>query len=426
MSIEVNPVGTHCGLACLYCYQLPVRRGDRNARPAAVDHAAVQVALEAARPGASGFSLFGGEPALASLADLERLWAFGLERYGKNGIQTAGADLSDAHFDLIRRYKVTVGFSIDGPGELNDARRHGTLVQTRAATERSGAALRRCLAEGIPCSLIVTLTTLNASAERLPLLLAWLSDLAAAGLREGRIHSLERDGGADRIALPVEGALAAFRAIHSLERDTALRFDVYADMRKLLMAEDGNGVTCVWEGCDPWTTPAVHGIEADGTRALCQRVNKDGRKWQPLEGGGPLVRQLVLAATPQEQGGCQGCRFLVACKGQCPGTAIGGDWRKRSIDCALWFGLLEDAERDVEASGKVPVSRRPELPVIEARMAAAWRAGVRATVQGCVEDRYRDASSSGSGFEHGDHADHGDHDDLGPAFSLAGGERVDS
>ena len=33
MSVEVNPVGMHCAMACRYCYELPVRKGTRNARP---------------------------------------------------------------------------------------------------------------------------------------------------------------------------------------------------------------------------------------------------------------------------------------------------------------------------------------------------------------------------------------------------------
>lgn len=424
MSVEVNPVGMHCERACVYCYELPVRRATRNALPGRVDHEAVQAAVLAEAPGADGFSLFGGEPLLAPLEDLERLFEFGLRRYGKNGVQTDGNVITDAHVELFKRYKVWVGFSIDGPGELNDARVAGTLARTREATARSEAALRRCLAEGIGCSLIVTVHRMNAWPDRLPRLLDWLRDLAAAGLRDARAHALEMDGGASLVALPVPEAVAAFEALDQLGREVGISFDVFRDMEALLRAED-DSVTCTWTGCDPWTTPAVRGIDGDGARSLCQRVHKDGQKWVPAERG-PLVRQLVLAETPQEEGGCAGCRFLTACKGQCPGTAIDGDWRKRSADCSLWFALLEMAEARISASGSVPVSLRPDRGTIETRMRSAWANGITASNKGCLEDRYRGQDSyHGQGTEHGDHDDHGDHSDLGLAIDrLAGGEKV--
>ncbi len=421
MSVEVNPAGMACERACLYCYELPVRKRSRNARPSAVDHGAIQAAVLAEAP-IDGFSLFGGEPLLAEEADLERLFAFGLERYGRNGVQTDGAGVTEEQLALFRRYAVHVGFSIDGPAELNDARVAGTLSETREATARSEAALRRCLAEGIGCSLIVTLHRTNAHPDRLPRLLAWLRDLAAAGLQHARLHALELDGGARSIALEVPQAIAAFLAAADLERELGgrLRFDVFADMRKLLLAEDDD-VTCTWTACDPWTTPAVRGVAADGSRSLCQRVHKDGLPRPPAPPG-PLVRQLVLASTPHAEGGCQGCRFLTACKGQCPGTAIGGDWRRRSADCELWMGLLQHVEMELVREGRVPVSLRPDRQLIEARMREAWAAGVNASNRGCVEDRY---AGGAPGQQHADHADHVDHNDLGPALgALAGGERV--
>jgi len=422
VSVEVNPVGVHCGMTCSFCYQHPVRAATRNARPL-LNLPAVLASVErtCAETGDTSFSLFGGEPLLADLADLEEIWRFGLERFGRNGVQTSGAEITEAHFALFKRYQVTVGFSIEGPGELNDSRRYGTLEQTRAATERSCAWLERCLGEHVPCSLIVTLHSTNASPGRLPGLLEWLRRLDTLGLRDARVHALELDAGAAALRLSVADAVAAFRAIASLEGDLrGLRFDVFKDMRSLLSAMD-DSVTCVWDSCDPWTTPAVQGVDAQGHRSLCQRVHKDGRQWGAAPAG-PLVRQLVLASTPQAEGGCQGCRFLTSCKGQCPGTAIDGDWRKRSADCELWFALLEHVEGDLEAEGIVPVSKRPDRALIEARMKAAWAAGRRPTNRGCIEDRYAQTDAG----MHGDHADHGDHTDLGLALgALAGGERVD-
>jgi len=78
------------------------------------------------------FTLFGGEPLLLPLADLEELFRWGMEEYGHSGIQTNGILISDEHMRLFKTYNVDVGVSIDGPGELNDLRWHVSLERTCA------------------------------------------------------------------------------------------------------------------------------------------------------------------------------------------------------------------------------------------------------------------------------------------------------
>jgi uncharacterized protein len=199
-------------------------------------------------------------------------------------------------------------------------------------------------------------------------------------------------------------------------------------MLALLRGEDAwkwsdgsaGGVACIWGGCDPLTTPAVVGIEPDGSRSLCQRVHKTRTSWGPAPRG-PLFRQLALRATPQAEGGCQGCRQMITCKGQCPGTAEGGDWRRRSRDCELWKALLEHFEGVLLEAGVTPVTLRPERAEIEGRMAAHWAAG-RAVKIAQVLDEMRGRAAWDTKSE--DHWDHGDHWDAAGVLSGAAGERV--
>ena len=393
MSVEVNVVGTQCKLACSYCYQLPVRQATKNRAPV-LNHEAIQTAVLAANPGPAGFSVFGGEPLLAKVEDLERIWAFGLERYGSNGIQTSGAPITEEHLALFKRYKVHVGFSIDGPGALNDARVAGSPAATRAATAHSIAMMGRCLTDGIGCSLIVTLHRLNAAPDRLPELLDWFRKLDAAGLSNARLHLLERDGpGGERLALTDEENTAALFAARDLQEEMRLRFDVFSDIENKLR-DQGGSASCVWNGCDPWTTPAVHGIEADGSRSLCQRVHKDGQKWSPADSRSN-IRQQVLWSTPQNQGGCNGCRFFLQCGGHCPGTAIDGDWRNRTLDCRTWFALMERIEGEMVSRGESPASLAPDLEARIERSLTLSNAGGHGDAHG----------DSPHGDEHGDHTD---------------------
>jgi sulfatase maturation enzyme AslB (radical SAM superfamily) len=93
------------------------------------------------------FTIFGGEPLLIPEADLEDLWAWGFEKYGRNGIQTNGTLINDRHMQRFRKHRLSVGISIDGPDELNDVRWAGTLEKTRAATRRTKAAIRQLCQE---------------------------------------------------------------------------------------------------------------------------------------------------------------------------------------------------------------------------------------------------------------------------------------
>jgi uncharacterized protein len=263
-------------------------------------------------------------------------------------------------------------------------------------------------------SVITTLTRFNARPDRVPQLIAWFTDLEAKGLQSARLHVLELDGPTKYIALTTDESVEAMWTAHEFESrpGATLRFDVFTDMVKLLLGDDEQ-TTCVWNACDSWTTPAVHGIGAQGERHLCTRVNKDGREYIDAPPG-PFVRQLILASTPQEQDGCQGCRFLAMCKGSCPGTAIDGDWRKRTVDCEMWKRLFERMEVKLKAEGKEPLSLSPERATIEARLIEAWRAGAHLPIKH-ARLGVRVTLNPGRAGWHGDvpHGDwHGDHTDA--------------
>src|ERR1700722_6754393 len=114
MTVELRPLGVRCNIRCEYCYQNPQRDVGATRR---YDIAAMKAAVE--KEGGP-FTLFGGEPLLLPRKDLETLWAWGLEKYGSNSVQTNGALINADHVRMFKQYRVSVGISIDGPGELND------------------------------------------------------------------------------------------------------------------------------------------------------------------------------------------------------------------------------------------------------------------------------------------------------------------
>jgi uncharacterized protein len=146
-----------------------------------------------------------------------------------------------------------------------------------------------------------------------------------------------------------------------------------------LLAGQDEHTSCVWNACDPYTTRAVRGVEGDGQRTNCGRTNKEGIDFVKAEQPG-YERYLTLYHTPQEHGGCQGCRFFLFCKGQCPGTAIDQDWRNRTEHCEIWKTLFTKAEGDMMRRGWRPLSRHPLRKSLEGALLDGWTRGVNPSI----------------------------------------------
>lgn len=390
MTVELRPLGVTCNIQCQYCYQNPQR--DAGNIGSGYDLERMKAAIEAE---GGPFALFGGEPLLVPEHDLEALWAWGLEKYGSNSLQSNGVLINDEHVRLFARYKVHVGISIDGPGELNDARWSGTLSRTRENTERTHRAIERLCREGMPPSLIVTLHRCNATRDRLPTLCDWLVGMETLGVTAARLHLLEINHPAvqSHYALSVEENLAALQAFADLEAKlTTLRLDVFDDMRNMLLGQDEYS-TCIWNACDPYTTRAVRGVEGDGQRSNCGRTNKDGIEFVKAGVEG-FERYIALYHTPQDSGGCRDCRFFLQCKAQCPGTAIDADWRNRTEHCGVWMELFERLEQELLQKGETPLSLDPRRGRLEAYFLSEWAAGRKTTLANALRQVQAERSAA--------------------------------
>ncbi len=214
MTIEVRPLGVLCNLRCRYCYQHAQRQVGNIG--GLYDLELMKRAVEEEN---GAFTVFGGEPLLLPECDLEALWQWGWERFGKNSVQTNGTLIGDAHVTMFRKYKVEVGISIDGAGEMNDLRTAGSLVLTREATAITEAAIERLCREGISPSIIVTLHRLNSRSDKLQAMNNWFRRLDAMGVRSVRLHVLESESREIREAygLTADENIAAFRNFAALE-----------------------------------------------------------------------------------------------------------------------------------------------------------------------------------------------------------------
>jgi uncharacterized protein len=369
--VELRPLGVRCNIQCQYCYQNPQRDADNP-----IEKYDVERMMAAIQAEGGPFAMFGGEPLLVPTEDLERLWSWGLTNFGANAIQTNGTLVTEEHLRMFKQYRVNVGMSLDGPGALNDARWHGTLEKTRAATETSERALHQLCEAGMPPSLIVTLHRGNATSEMLPHLFDWMARLETMGVRNIRLHLLESESQEVRrkYALSTSQNIEALLGFLELaKRMPKLNFDLFSDMRRMLLGEDQSAM-CVWNACDPYTTQAVRGVEGNGERSNCGRTNKDGIDFG--KGSVPgFERYIALYHTPQQDGGCSGCRFFLMCKGQCPGTALDGDWRNRTEHCEVWKAIYSRLESSLIEEGIEPISVAKERHKLEKLMLEEWSSG---------------------------------------------------
>jgi uncharacterized protein len=356
----------------------------------------------------TNFAIFGGEPLLTPIEALDELFAFGFEHWGKNGIQTNGVLITDVHIEMFKKYNVQVGISIDGPGAMNNARISNN-GRTEEATINTLSNVEKLFNAGLSPTIIATLHALNVGTEELlEQFVGWLSYLDHRGMRHMTLHMLEPDGEVDNLIVSSETLVRAFEVIHSVKFRN-LKFDIFDHMTQLLTG-DVDKATCVWHACDPYTTDAVRGVDADGTRTNCGRTNKDGVSWRKADRSGH-ERQLVLYNTPQEYNGCKGCKFFIVCKGYCPGTSIDGDWRNRTVHCRTIYGLLELEEKKLLARGVVPVSDDSKRIQAEKNMFAAL-GNVRANGHGDAHGDVEHGDWHGD-IEHGD-IPHGDSNERVP------------
>lgn len=407
--IEILPVGVTCNLRCDYCYE----EAGRKLTPTAKYQRDKVVAAIHRTPNAQ-INLFGGEPLLLGLTDLEELLKIGYERHGKTGIQTNGTLITPAHIELFRKYNTQVGISLDGPDELNDSRWAGTLEATRKATQKTMRAIEM-VAEMQrnhpeypnhgPC-LIITLHRGNCAEEVFPRFKEWLRELDQKGVTFINFHWMELDYKAHKWDLPEDRVMQVMKELSALEPELkTLRFLNFNEAKGLLRG-DSRTAMCVYNSCDAYSTAAVQGILPDGNPGCCTRAVKDGIDWLPGEGSGynapwqvgePFpstrshIRQISLYNTPQEHGGCKGCRFFVTCTGHCPGGGFEfekgreGDWRLRSTHCGILKKQFNEMEKKLLGLGETPISLSPDLPKVEKIMIASWTKNEPITMEKAIE-----------------------------------------
>jgi len=353
--VSVKITNVRCEARCVYCYENALRDApDQTAeRPLKLDAVLAQMEKEwRMSGGGSPPYLHGGEALTAGHKVVETVMKKAYELAGCTNIQTYGYLIDDKYIEIFKKYKATVGISIDGPWPLNKARVVPGM-NTRAVTELVHKNILRLRAEGISVSIICMLHKANATKEHLPKLKEWILWLRDIGVTSGRLNLMHTDYHryGKSLELSEEEAEYAWRELFrwcKVEND-GLNWQPFEDaVSSVLGLEQG---TCVFGPCLYFHADAEPVVLSDGTTATCLKTGKHGHVYPRLEqwdgdargfGG---IRYEVLPLIPQEYGGCQGCKFWRNCMGGCPSEGIGGDWRNKTRFCRAYYGLFDEAEK---------------------------------------------------------------------------------
>ncbi len=342
MTILVKPwIG--CNLACAYCYEADIHGWLKEQRKKVqydLD-AVIKSMTEAYAATRDKIVLHGGEPLLLPIEDLEKISKRMVELQGHGVIQTNGHLINDQHIALFKKYKVSVGISMDGPKELNRFRGwKWNEKATDSYSEKLYETIKRLPKEGIYTAVIVVLHKQNSGTqEKRDALKQWILELKNVGVKSMRLNFV---------------AMGNSPLAKTLELDPQEARDCYIDLCAFALKQKGivlkpfsemlNNLLgykiapCFFGGCDIYNTEGAKVVLGDGTLANC------GRTW--IGSSAPPVRSSqqptkeryeVLQTIPMEKGGCGGCRYWPACMGGCPAEAVDGDWRNRTKYCQAYY-----------------------------------------------------------------------------------------
>lgn len=340
-----------CNFSCTGCYEGEIFKANGN-KPEPYNMEAILKGIEAGPGGQVTFH--GGEITLMPVSDMVKICEKASSLGRPLGMQTNGSILTDRILDMLVKYRVGVGVSLNGPGELNRDRRVLNAKQidiTDKTTERIHANIDRMRGAGVSISLITVLSETNAgNPDKVQKLIEWACAHAKCGSTWHRFNPLFMDGsdcisGAENAELTNEQLSYAWRQLaDACFGDAKFNWNPFREMVDNLW---GLGVEPCWFGtCDVYNTEAVYSVLHDGSNGNCLRTAKDGISYQRATDR-DNVRQSILAQIPILDGGCKDCRWWTVCHGGCPAEAP--DWRDKTRFCKATIDLYAHLESRIKA-----------------------------------------------------------------------------
>ncbi|WP_372611585.1 radical SAM protein [Halomonas sp.] len=377
MSVHVSAT-LRCNMGCDYCYEEPGRQYDQAQIDSEYDIEAIMGRLKQFKQRYPGQTpgLHGGEPLLMRDEHIERIlkWTheeYDLEEQKKNThIQTNGTLITDEHIEMFEKYRVNVGISCDGPGDLNGLRYARSEMDgeqrdiTDSMTEKTLNSIERVADSDASMGIIVVLTKQNAGDdEKLENLLSWMDSLQERGV-SGHFNPAipYEDVQADESLTPTRLKEVYLRTWEWMKAEPYRNWGPMNDMQDNLI---GNSLrNCVENKCDVFNAGAAKIATGDGNTTGCGKTwgtvgdgaaflqgDSNGSEYNNTEERYEMLKQVPGPHTEGEEdhGGCKGCQFWNVCQGGCPSSGLDYDYRNRTRWCEAKYAVLDAIKHDMKA-----------------------------------------------------------------------------
>ena len=283
--------------------------------------------------------IHGGEPLLLSIRDLEKLFKEIRGVYDYTNIQTNGILIKDRHIKLFKKYKTTVGISLDGDtAQLNRGRWNLGGYDEERARKGTDLVIRnigKLREAGISVSISAVLRKHNADKKNLGEFIRFLMRMQAEfGIRSIRTNAgIVFNEDSDPEELTSEELGYAWRRIFEYTiKDPVRGIQPARDIIDAMFGQDH--ATCIYGECDPYKTSAEIPIFEGGEIGNCLKtgIAQDGIVALQADHKSD-ERYRLLENLPQDLGGCKGCEYWQICTAGCPGEAVDNDWRNKTRFC---------------------------------------------------------------------------------------------
>lgn len=328
-----------CQASCTYCF---AKKSASVVTPEVADASVNFIARVAPRDERILVTFHGGEPLLAGFDFYAHVLPTLRERFGRRArlaMQSNLCTMTDELAELLARYEVRVGTSVDGPEDMHDVQRgEGSYAKTS-----DGMALLR--SHGVAVSTICTFSA--ASAQRAPEVFARAKGPYAI---HGAVPTLgaapnEACVSAEQMACILRQSYEAYRADPAHARVTSIDAMAEGVMR-------GRGVSCVFSAC----VGSFAAIGPDGSVYPCQRFCGMGEfcLGNVCDGGGLTAAgveasttwERLVAAQAAKERACGGCAHVAYCHGGCLYNAFAAGMVRDSY-CAAYKETFDRISSDM-------------------------------------------------------------------------------
>lgn len=339
MTILVVP-SLNCNLKCGYCF---AHGYDWN-KTTGYSMEAMLKSMDILHNETNGdsFCLHGGECTLIDREDFEAILKKMYELQGRSSLQTNCYKLDQGLIELFKKYRTSVGISIDGDKALNYLRGYPDSKKNKEYTNQVINNILSLHKEGVSVGILTVLTKVNAGSDtKLRRLLQFILMLREHGIKGGRLNLMwSNRPEIKKYELTSEEASHAWLYVYkNLKEYSDLRWQPFKDFTDNLLGFGHS--SCSYGKCDYFcTTTKV--ILPDGSLGNCDRTHQEGSTY--TRASMSYERYEVLKETD-----CKKCKFWDVCYGGCPSEGTDGDWRNKSRFCQPIYDLYSAIENDIKA-----------------------------------------------------------------------------